>query len=189
MKSAGHQQALFFCGFFWRDGAAFELFQCGGSLPRPVLQFESCLPAREALSTFARGSSRPSVNSRHRARCSLRPGPPLNVLRHLPPRAASEMFRDISLVVADCSSTALAMVREMSFTCPITSRMDLIAVTAPLASDWMASIFGLMFAVAVCFASSCTSFAPTANPAPTSPARAASTVAFNASRSVFWASR
>jgi hypothetical protein len=63
------------------------------------------------------------------------------------------------------------------------------AFTALFASPWIALIFRLIssVAVAVCFASSFTSFATTAKPAPTSPGRAASTVAFNAKRSVFWA--
>jgi hypothetical protein len=50
------------------------------------------------------------------------------------PFAAFEMFRDISLDVADCSSTAVAIVPEMSFTCPITPLIDPIAATALLAS-------------------------------------------------------
>src|SRR5579883_3084272 len=65
----------------------------------------------------------------------------------------------------------------------------LIAFTADFASVWIASIFRLISSVAaaVCLASSLTSLATTAKPAPTSPARAASTVAFSANKSVFWA--
>src|SRR5271166_2357036 len=64
-----------------------------------------------------------------------------------------------------------------------------IADTAALVSFWMASILPLMssVAVAVCLASSLTSLATTAKPLPASPARAASMVAFNASRLVCWA--
>ena len=63
------------------------------------------------------------------------------------------------------------------------------ASTAPLVSPWMASIFRLMssVALAVCLASSLTSLATTAKPLPASPARAASMVAFSASRLVCWA--
>ena len=60
---------------------------------------------------------------------------------------------------------------------------------APIASEvsaWIASIFRPMSFVAdaVSLASSLTSFATTANPRPASPARAASIVAFRASRFV-----
>ena len=60
------------------------------------------------------------------------------------------------------------------------------ASTAPLVSTWIASIFWLMssVALAVCLASSLTSLATTAKPLPASPARAASIVAFSASRLV-----
>ena len=63
------------------------------------------------------------------------------------------------------------------------------ASTARLVSAWMASIFRLMssVALAVSLASSLTSLATTANPLPASPARAASMVAFRASRLVCWA--
>ena len=64
-----------------------------------------------------------------------------------------------------------------------------IATTALLESPWMASIFRPMssVALAVCLASSLTSLATTANPFPASPARAASIVAFKASKLVCWA--
>src|SRR5271165_4397943 len=60
------------------------------------------------------------------------------------------------------------------------------AVTAPPVSAWMLSIFWLMSSVAraVSLASSFTSLATTAKPFPASPARAASMVAFSASRLV-----
>ena len=105
------------------------------------------------------------------------------------PRAASLTLRAISLVVAFCSSTAVAMVLEMSFTCLMTSPIWPMAPTALLVSLWMASILRLMSSVAfaVCLASSLTSLATTANPLPASPARAASIVAFKASRLVCWA--
>jgi hypothetical protein len=78
------------------------------------------------------------------------------------PAAASAMLRVISPVVAVCSSTAAAMV------------------------VWIAWISAEMSSVAllVTFARSLTSLATAANRSPCSPARAASMVAFNASRSV-----
>ena len=105
------------------------------------------------------------------------------------PLAASVTFRDISLVVALCSSTAVAMVLEMSLIWLMTAPMVAMASTAPLVSVWIAAIFWLMssVALAVCLASSLTSLATTANPLPASPARAASIVAFKASRLVCWA--
>ena len=59
----------------------------------------------------------------------------------------------------------------------------------PWCRCWIASIFWLMssVALAVSLASSLTSLATTANPLPASPARAASIVAFSASRLVCWA--
>src|SRR5208337_4075631 len=74
----------------------------------------------------------------------------------------------------------------MSLIWPITDPIWPIAATAPLVSDWMLSIFRLMssVALAVSLASSFTSFATTAKPFPASPARAASMVAFSASRFV-----
>ena len=64
-----------------------------------------------------------------------------------------------------------------------------IASTASRVSAWIASILRLMssVALAVCLASSLTSLATTAKPLPASPARAASMVAFSASRLVCWA--
>ena len=54
------------------------------------------------------------------------------------PLAASPTFRAISLVVAFCSSTAVAMVLEMSLTCLITLLICAMASTAPLVSVWIA---------------------------------------------------
>ena len=107
------------------------------------------------------------------------------------PLAASAMLRLISSVVAVCSSTALAMVFWMSLIWLMILPIWAIASTAPLVSPWMASILRLMssVALAVCLASSLTSLATTANPLPASPARAASIVAFRASRFVCWAMR
>ena len=104
----------------------------------------------------------------------------------LEPLAASVTFRDISLVVALCSSTAVAMVLEMSLIWLMTAPMVAMASTAPLVSVWIAAIFWLIssVALAVCLASSLTSLATTAKPLPASPARAASIVAFKASRLV-----
>ena len=50
------------------------------------------------------------------------------------PLAASATFRVISFVVALCSSTAVAIVPEMSFTWLITALMVPIASTAPCVS-------------------------------------------------------
>src|SRR5580700_2544919 len=71
----------------------------------------------------------------------------------------------------------------------MTAPMVAMASTAPFVSFWIAAIFWLMssVALAVCFASSLTSLATTANPLPASPARAASMVAFKASKFVCWA--
>ena len=102
------------------------------------------------------------------------------------PLAASATLRPISLVVTVCSSTAEAMLLEMSLIWLMMALISSMAVTAPLVSVWMASIFWLIssVALAVCLASSLTSLATTAKPLPASPARAASMVAFSASRLV-----
>src|SRR5438270_741300 len=102
------------------------------------------------------------------------------------PPAASWTDRDISLVVAVCSSTALAMVSWKSLIEPMISLIRPIASTAPEVSAWMASTRRAMSSVAraVSWASSLTSLATTAKPLPASPARAASMVAFSASRLV-----
>src|SRR5271165_3498068 len=102
------------------------------------------------------------------------------------PWAASLTLRDISLVVAFCSSTAVAMVLEMSLIWWMTPLIEAMASTAALVSVWMASILRLMssVALAVSLASSLTSLATTAKPLPASPARAASIVALSARRLV-----
>src|SRR4051812_33210199 len=102
------------------------------------------------------------------------------------PLAASATLRAISLVVAVCSSTALAMVLEMSLIWLMISLICPIAPTASRVSVWIASIFWLMssVALAVSLANSFTSLATTAKPLPASPARAASMVALRASRLV-----
>ena len=107
------------------------------------------------------------------------------------PLAASATLRLISLVVAVCSSTALAIVFWMSLIWLMILPIWPMASTAPLVSVWIASILWLMssVALAVCLASSLTSLATTAKPLPASPARAASMVAFSASRLVCWAMR
>src|ERR1035441_5881202 len=105
------------------------------------------------------------------------------------PCAASLTLRDISLVVAFCSSTAVAIVPEMSLIWLMTPEIDAMALTDALVSVWMASILRLMssVALAVSLANSLTSLATTAKPLPASPARAASMVALSASRLVCWA--
>ena len=55
------------------------------------------------------------------------------------PLAASATERDISVVVAVCSSTALAMVSWKSLMLPITAEIPPIAVIALVVSPWMAS--------------------------------------------------
>jgi len=52
-------------------------------------------------------------------------------------------------VVAFCSSTAVAMVFEISLTWLITALIDAIAATAALVSAWMASILPPMSLVAL----------------------------------------
>src|SRR5262249_50843299 len=105
------------------------------------------------------------------------------------PCAASPTLRLISPVVAVCSSTALAMVFCRSLIWLMILPIWPMASTAPLVSVWIASIFWPMSSVvlAVCLASSLTSLATTAKPLPASPARAASMVAFRASKFVCWA--
>ena len=96
--------------------------------------------------------------------------------------------RRTSVVIDVCSSTAAATVVEKLLTLSMTERTALIASTARLVSSWIALIFWSMSSVALAVpaARSFTSRATIANPLPASPARAASMVAFNASRLV-WA--
>ena len=102
------------------------------------------------------------------------------------PPAASCTDRDISFVVAVCSSTAQAMVVCRSEIWATIVEISSIAATAAVVSPWIASTRRAMssVALAVSWASSLTSLATTAKPLPASPARAASMVAFSASRLV-----
>src|SRR5260221_5075148 len=102
------------------------------------------------------------------------------------PSAARCTFREISWVAAPCSSTADAIVAEISDIRAMVAPISLIAVTESLVADWMSAICWLISSVAfaVCSASVFTSAATTANPLPASPARAASMVAFSAKRLV-----
>jgi hypothetical protein len=112
----------------------------------------------------------------------------LRAISVLPP-AASARLRPISLVVVVCSSTALAMVCWYSWIWAMMVWIWPMASTAPCVPRWMASMRWPISSVApaVCLASSLTSLATTAKPLPASPARAASMVAFRASRLVCWA--
>ena len=102
------------------------------------------------------------------------------------PRAASCTLREISSVAARCCSTAEAIAAAIWLICSIVAPMPWIASTALLVVDWMAPIWPAIssVAVAVCPARFFTSVATTAKPLPASPARAASMVAFRASRFV-----
>src|SRR5665213_1284389 len=113
----------------------------------------------------------------------------------LAPRCTSEMFeetcmvpcaacctlREISWVAAPCSSTAAAMVDEISAIRPLVRPISLIAAPEPCVAAWMPVICWPIspVAFAVCSASAFTSEATTANPRPASPARAASMVALS----------
>src|SRR3954468_14238256 len=103
------------------------------------------------------------------------------------PRAALWILREISCVEAPCSSTAEAMVAQISDMREIVSPMSLIAPTDSSVAAWMPEICWLIspVAFAVCSASAFTSAATTAKPRPASPARAASMVAFSARRLVW----
>ena len=80
--------------------------------------------------------------------------PPMFLAISLTPWAASFTLRPISLVVAVCSSTAEAMLLEISLIWLMMVVISSIAVTAPLVTPWMASIFWLIssVALAVCLA-------------------------------------
>ncbi len=95
-------------------------------------------------------------------------------------------LRTISAVVADCSSTAAAIVPCNPSMRAMTSEICAIAAVAAAASDCVAATREVISSVAraVCIANSFTSPATTANPRPASPARAASMVAFSARRFV-----
>ncbi len=102
------------------------------------------------------------------------------------PVETSVTLRTISEVVADCSSTAAAMVACNPSMRAMTSVICSMAPAAAPASAWVALMRVTISSVAraVCCASSLTSPATTAKPLPISPARAASMVAFSASRFV-----
>jgi len=120
------------------------------------------------------------------ARAASAPTPAMSPAMARAPWAVLAMVRDISWVVADCSSTALATVCCTSLSRPIRCEMALIALMAALVSAWMAAMRRPTSAVdsAVWRARFLTSLATTAKPRPASPARAASMVAFSASRLV-----
>ncbi len=105
------------------------------------------------------------------------------------PTEPSARLRVVSLVVAVCSSTALAIVAEMKSTCAITSQISAMAFIDRRVSTWIFSSFLLIssVALAVSLASSFTSLATTAKPLPASPARAASMVALSARSLVYGA--
>ena len=102
------------------------------------------------------------------------------------PVAASETLRLISAVVAACSSTALAMIPEISFILLMMAVISSIEVKAPFASACMTLMLPPISSVALAVwrANSLTSLATTAKPLPNSPARAASMVALSASKFV-----
>ena len=107
----------------------------------------------------------------------------------LVPVAACWTLRAISRVAESCSSTAAAMVVAMPLISRMVSLMPPIAVTQSPVADWIAATWPAISSVAfaVWLASSLTSDATTAKPRPASPARAASMVAFSASRLVWLA--
>ncbi|MCB0184630.1 MAG: hypothetical protein KDE31_10210 [Caldilineaceae bacterium] len=102
------------------------------------------------------------------------------------PRAASTVFLAISLVTMLCSSIAATIVDCISALRSITPLIITIASTADCVSAWIDPTLPRISSVAVdvCLARSLTSPATTAKPFPASPARAASIVAFSASRLV-----
>src|SRR5271163_3265272 len=102
--------------------------------------------------------------------------------------AAAWVLRVISWVAAPCCSTAEAIEVATELTSPIVPPIRLIASTASLVTACTAAIWAEIssVALAVWLAKDLTSEATTAKPLPASPARAASMVAFSASRLV-WA--
>jgi len=107
----------------------------------------------------------------------------------LVPAAACSTLREISEVAADCCSTAAAIAALIAPISVITLAIPEIARTAssvPLCTAPICPPISSV-ALAVWLARFFTSLATTANPLPASPARAASIVAFNASRLVWLA--
>jgi hypothetical protein len=92
----------------------------------------------------------------------------------------------MSFVAMDCSSIAAAMEETMSLTLSTTCETLVIPAIPPAVDDCTSAILPLISSVAaaVCLASALISMATTANPLPAEPARAASIVAFSASRLV-----
>ena len=103
------------------------------------------------------------------------------------PAAASSMERPISAVVTDCSSTAAAIVAEISLIRSMVSPMRSLASTAPAVSVWIGLdprrdlLGGLRGLVGELFDPR---WRPRRSPCRPSPARAASMVALSASRLV-----
>ena len=99
------------------------------------------------------------------------------------------MLDAISRVVTLCSSTAAEIAVETSPMRPMMLPISFIAATVSSVAPRTVSIWAPISAVAlaVCAASAFTSPATTAKPLPASPARAASIVAFSASRLVWLA--
>ena len=144
-----------------------------------------------------RSSSRPawaaSISEAPRRSEALRPVSPVadwtSVMARVTsvvPAEACCTLRAISAVAASCSCTAEAMAVAMSFTCWMVMPMERMASTAaPVAPCMDATCWPISsVARAVWVARLFTSFATTAKPFPASPARAASIVAFSASRLV-----
>ncbi len=102
------------------------------------------------------------------------------------PCAACCTLREISCVAAPCSSTAEAMVDEISDSFSMVPLISLMEFTDSCVAAWIPLICWPIspVAFAVCSANAFTSDATTANPRPASPARAASMVAFSAKRLV-----
>ncbi len=103
------------------------------------------------------------------------------------PAAAWATLRTISCVAAFCSSTAAAIAVVTLLISRMRAPKPPIADTAWAVESWIRAICEEIssVALAVWLASSLTSAATTAKPRPASPARAASMVAFSASRLVW----
>ena len=103
------------------------------------------------------------------------------------PRAASLVLRVISRVAEACCSTAEAIAAEVWSISPTVAAMPAIASTVCRVEAWIAEIWLEISSVALAVwpARFFTSCATMVNPFPASPARAASIVAFSASRLVW----